>query len=195
MRRPDRAGIFKARVLRWHVRTSQQSQSLAVSMEFQVAAQLDSTNWVDWSEYEDYCVFGDFWVVGKDGAINTQGVENLVLAIGWDGDLLSVTGAPPDVVVQITVKEEVYNGQTSYKAAWINPEDFTPMPQEASAEEVSQLQRRFGPLLRAAATAMKGTKPGTKPGMKPAAAPASSPTKPLDPQRVEKGPWDTLGGP
>lgn len=179
----DRPGIFKAKPFAWFVRNSEQSQSVSISIEFVILEQLDGTEWADWSQYEEHSIIGDFWVVKKDGSINVNAVENLVEAVGWDCNLTSVAGPAPDVVVQITVQEEEYRGNTRLKVAWLNPGDFTPRPQSAAPEQVQQLQSRFGSLLRAAAgSALK--KPGNgkpvvakpKPAApKPAAASAPVP--------------------
>lgn len=149
----DRPGIFRARPIHWYVRNAQHSQAIAISIEFVILSQLDGTAWVDWSQYDEHHIFGDFWVVKATGEINTQAVENLAKSIGWYGDLGRVFGNPPDFVVQITVKEEEYKGRTTLKVAWINPGDFTPTPSNATREEVADMQLRFGSLLRAAASA------------------------------------------
>lgn len=172
----DRPGIFKAKPFAWFVRNSEQSQSVSISIEFVILEQLDGTEWADWSQYEEHSIIGDFWVVKKDGSINVNAVENLVEAVGWDCNLTSVAGPAPDVVVQITVQEEEYRGNTRLKVAWLNPGDFTPRPQSAAPEQVQQLQSRFGSLLRAAAgSALKKPGNGKPAAATPAAAPAVAP--------------------
>ncbi len=151
MLRLDRAGIFKAQPVSWTVRSSQQSGAIALAIEFKILAQLDGAEWNDWAQYDEYSIFGDFWVVKSDGTINTTTVESLARTLGWDGDLVSVVGEPPAEVVQITVREEEYQGRKRMKVAWLNPGDFSPMPESATPDQVQNMQRRFGSLLRAAA--------------------------------------------
>jgi hypothetical protein len=168
--RLDRPGIFKARPLSWAVRTAD-SGAVAIALEYLILAQLDGTEWVDWSGAEDHTVFGDTYVVKKDGTVHTSGVEQLVAALGWNGDLRSVTGAPPKVVVQINVKEEEYQGKKRLKVSWVNPGDYSPRPEAASDGDVARLQVRFGSLLRAAvaiATKKVPAKPPTPPAPTPA---------------------------
>jgi hypothetical protein len=172
VRRLDRPGIFKARALSWAVRTAE-SGAVAIAVEYQVLAQLDGTAWVDWSGADEHSVFGDTYVVKKDGTVHSSGVEQLVAALGWNGDLRSVVGAPPDVVVQITVKEEEYQGKRRLKVSWLNPGDYSPRPESASDGDVARLQVRFGSLLRAAA-AVAAKKAPAKPA--PAPAPAGAAT-------------------
>jgi len=145
----DREGIFKARPVSFGVKPSAQSQSLAVVMEFVILAQLDGTEWVDWSEYEEHRITGYFYVIKADGTVNVSTVDQLGAAIAWNGDL---DYDPSAYVVQITVKNEEYNGRSSLKVGWINPGDFTPSASVAPPEEVTSLKARFGSLLRAAAS-------------------------------------------
>ncbi len=170
MRRLDRPGIFKARPLSWAVRTAD-SGAVAIAIEYVVLAQLDGTSWVDWSAADEHAVFGDTYVVKRDGTVHTSGVEQLAAALGWNGDLRAVAGAPPQVVVQITVKEEEYQGKKRLKVSWVNPGDYSPRPEAASDSDVARLQVRFGSLLRAAA-AVSAKPPAPKP------APAAPPPPP-----------------
>lgn len=160
----DRSGIFKCRVLAWSVKQTD-SGSVAVTLKLLVLSQLNGLEWVSWEEAEEHVCYGDFWVVKKDGTVNTAAVEQLATSLGWDGNLSSVIGEPPSVVVQATVKEDTYNGVTRYKASWINPEDYAPTPAGESAEDVKVIQAKYGSLLRAAAagaTKAKAAKPPAK---------------------------------
>lgn len=176
----DRAGIFKAQATSWHVKTFDNSQSVAISIQFSIVAQLDGQEWVDWTQYGDFTVFGDFWVVKKDGQANVSTAKQLALALGWKGSLKAVNSSPPPTsLVQITVKEEVYKGKTFFKAAWINPEDYSPQPGGADDATVDGLEARFGSLLRAAtggsAQAKKAAPARRPPPAVPPAAPESKP--------------------
>lgn len=187
MNRLDREGIFKARPVSWKVQTSGSTKSVGINVEFQIVAQLVEKrtaghgdivqDWESWEEYDAVGCYGTFWVIGKTGQQNVTAIEQLVVSGLWNGDLKSVLGPVPDVVVQITVKAEEYNGQVYHKAAWLNPEDHVPGPGGAGRDEVEKLSTQFGSLLRAAAAgAKKGAKP---PAPKPAApAPAAAPAKP-----------------
>ncbi|MGE0191982.1 MAG: hypothetical protein AB7T63_08050 [Planctomycetota bacterium] len=171
MRRLDRPGIFRARPLSWSVRTSETSQAVAISIEFAVLAQLEASSWTSWAEYEEHRVYGQFYVIKRDGSVNQTVVEQLAGALGWNGDLRTVAGPVPDVTVQITVKEDAYNGQVRFKADWINPGDHTPQVPGASQGEVGTLQARFGSLLRAAAAGARShSKPSAPPVAKAKAA-------------------------
>ncbi len=173
----EREGIFKARILAWSVREAD-SGAVSVNLRLLILAELEGTAWQSWEGFEEHAVYGDFYVVKKDGTVNTAAVEQLAAAIGWDGNLGSILGAPPDKVVQVTVKADTYKDVTRYKAAWINPEDYTPTPQGESEGDVKKLQARFGSLLRAAAQGSKKTAPPAKKAAPPAkqTAPAVTPS-------------------
>ncbi|MEJ2202923.1 MAG: hypothetical protein P8170_02305 [Gemmatimonadota bacterium] len=172
MRRLDRSGIFRARPLSWSVRSSETSQAVAISIEFLVLAQLEGSTWSSWADYEDHRVFGDFYVIKRDGSVNATMVEQLVSSLGWSGDLRQVGQAVPDVTVQITVKEDTYNGQVRFKADWVNPGDHVPQAGGASDGELGRLQARFGSLLRAAAAGAKSQQKTATPPRAPKSPPA-----------------------
>lgn len=163
MKQLDRAGIFKAVAQSWFVQTKENSGSVAIGIQFLITAQLNGNNeWDDWSAYEEHGITGYFYVVKRDGSVNVPTVDQLVWSLGWTGDLAEVHALPvPAKEVQITVKEETYEGRTQFKVGWLNPGDFTPGPRGASDTEVKQLHARFGSLLRAAASssASKPRKP------------------------------------
>jgi hypothetical protein len=146
----DREGTFKAKPLSWNVYEAK-SGAVAVNITFLVTAQWNGSTWDDWAEYASTCL-GAFYVVKKDGTVNTVTVKQLSESLGWKGDLKEFLDIPPEIEVQITVKAEDYNGATFYKAGWINPGDHVPSF-GASPEAVGKLNVRFGSLLRAAAAA------------------------------------------
>lgn len=189
----DREGIFKAQPIAWRVKRFDGKLSVAISIDFVVTAQLEdyidddgkpAREWKDWSGYEEHQVSGDFWVVKKDGQPNVKTIQTLADVLGWRGQLSDVLNKrAPEVVVQVTVKSETYEGKTFYKVQWLNPEDWTPTPQGASEDEVKQLDARFGSLLRAAAGSGAKAPP-------PKAAPAKPQPKPA-PKQDEPEPTDT----
>lgn len=165
----QQSGIFKVRPTKWEVYEAQ-SGAVAVSMTFRVVEELaEDRSWASWAEYEEHIVYGSWWVVKKDGKINVGALEQLVECLGWDGNLTSIVDPAPDKVVQVTVKEEEYDGTVRYKASWMNPEDFEGGSFGVDEAGVKQLQAKFGSLMRAAAasigkpaTKAKGPKPKAK---------------------------------
>jgi len=179
--RLDRPGIFKAKPYEWVVRQAKETKSVGINIGFLVLAEYgmvadekgeSSPQWTSWEDYEPHTVYGTWWIIKKDGKVNQAAVDQLVQCLGWNGDLASVgSQLPPELVVQINVKEEEYDGKVVCKAAWMNPEDYVPGPGGATTEEVAKIAAGYGSLLRAAA-AGAAKRVGTP---KPAApAPASS---------------------
>lgn len=179
MTRIDREGIFKAQPVAWGLSDKKDgSEARAIVIDWRILAQLGPDGeWVDWSTYEEYIATGYHYVIKKDGTLNTgKGtmdgtVEQLAKSIGWDGSLVLPVD-PPDVVAQISVKAESYDGKTSFKVAWVNPGDYTPKPRTATPEDAKAANNRYGSLLRAATASAKAKAPA------PAKAPATAP-KPL----------------
>ena len=158
----NRPGIFKAREESRRIKTFPNSSSVAIAIEFVVLAEQNGDDWTDWSGYEETRVWGDFFVVKKDGTPNVTTVQQLAASLEWSGSLRDTTPRR-DLVVQITVKGEDYNGKTYHKASWINPGDHMPGAPGADDQEIGQLEARFGSLLKAAAGSAKKAPPPKKP--------------------------------
>lgn len=189
----DRPGIFKGRIIGCQVEDGstkpEPTKTVSVSIKFEVTAQLEGQEWKDWSEYGPYSVIGWYHVIGKDGGVNQKTVDQLVKSFGWNGDLSAFLGDAPDVlgkVVQFTVEENNYNGKTSYRAGWMNPEDYAPQSRALDADSVKKLNTQAGSLLRAAAAAAKAGSPAST-APKTKAPPAPSAKEPASKPAAAKG--------
>lgn len=162
MNKLDRAGVFKARPIAMGLQPSRETKSVAVWIEFQITAQQDGSEWTDWSEYEDHSITGFFYIVKRDGNVNVPTVENLAAVLDWDGNPETIGGDPPDILVQITVEEDTYNGKTALKVKWLNSADYQGGVSTATPDQVKAISAQFGSVLRAAAGAARKTKTATK---------------------------------
>ena len=174
----DREGTFKVAMNNWGIQNARETQSVALVIEFRVLSQMDGDQWIDWSEYEEHTITGWFWIIKKDGGINTVTVESLAGAIGWDADLTKIQNGPPSVACQITTAQEEWNGKISLKVKWINPEDYVPGLKTESPAEVADINARFGSQLRAAAASAKAKAPAPTGPVPPAAASGPPPVQP-----------------
>ena len=173
----DRPGRFKARPLSWAARQFD-TGSIGVNIQFQVLAEWNGADWDDWSTYDVVC-WGMFNVIMKTGQPNVTVVKQLFLALGWVGQFSKIAEIdPPDVEVQIVVKEDNYGGKTSFKASWIDPINADPSgsgpASGMSPQDAKQLDGRFGSLLRAVTGAVAKDAGGPPPagaGTKKAAPP------------------------
>ncbi len=186
MIRLEQDGIFKAKPLSWNIVTSETTKSVGININFKILASLDGETWVSWAEAEDHNVYGTYYVVGREGKVNMKACEQLVGSMGWDGNLDSVAGPVPDCVVQIKVERDEYNGKVTYKAGWMNEENYVPTF-GASADDVANLNKSYGSLLRGAAASIAKAKPkAAAPPAAPATPPAES--KPVEPPATPAGP-------
>ena len=149
----DREGIFRANVTAWTLKTNEKTESIAVNVTGTIVSQWDNDEWMDWSGYEDHEVSGDWYIIGKGGNVNQTGIDQLVRSMGWDGNIDSLGGPPPNVVVQITVKADEWRGQVRFRGEWMNPGDYQ-ITGAADPETVAAVQTKYGSLLRAAAAAV-----------------------------------------
>lgn len=156
-------GRFKAKPTSWTMRT-RDSGAVCVSIGYAILAQYDydEETWVDWSEADEHYVYGDHYVIKKDGTTNVVTVEQLYAAIGWEGDPDALLVEPPNVVVQISVERDEYQGKVNYKVTWLDRGDAVPRKggsKTAAPEDLVSVKARFGGALRAAAAAAKAKVP------------------------------------
>lgn len=170
----DKAGTFKARPFDWSVQPSKENKGVAISVGFIIEEEYDfeSKTWLSWRETDAYTTRGWWYIVKKDGGINKSAIQQLVESMGWDANLNSILGEPPDLLVQIVVKKENYKGEDRYKVGWMSPEDAVPGAFGASEAEVVDLQSRFGSMLKAVAGVKRATPKA------PPATPAAASTPP-----------------
>ena len=130
---------------------------------------------------------GNVFIVKKDGTINSRGAESLIQHAGWPGDVMAVLNRTwQPTPIQVTVGEEEYKGEVSYRINWINEYDRKPGSGNVSPEEAQRLQDRHGAAFRALAgnQARNAPKPAGGPQKPPETQSTSPPAKPLDPNAV-----------
>jgi hypothetical protein len=167
--RLDRPGIFRAEILSWSFKQFPGSLSKAISIQFKILEKLERTDlgnaWEDWSVYDEHIVWGDYWIVGRNGKLNAKTLEQLSTALDWEGDIRAIgISLPRNRRVQVTVKEEAYDGKILYKAQWLSPWDFVPgggrNKHAPTKETLEAFQAEYGSQVRAAlgaAAHLRGT--------------------------------------
>lgn len=168
----EQTGIFRCKPLSWEV-VKAKSGAVGINMSFLVVEELDGDKWLSWDEYDDHMFYGTWWVVKKDGTVNQSAVEQLAKSLGWNGDIDTITDPAPDTIVQVTVKEETYEGVKRWKGDWMNPADHTGGGDfGVDGNEKKEIKSRFGSLLKAAASsALPAKKAPPKGGPKSKPAP------------------------
>jgi hypothetical protein len=182
----ERPGTFHAHPVEWEIKQFS-SGSVSLYLKLVVEAQWCSPptaeypdGWIPWPA-DAYYVHCDVWVIGKDGSVIPTGVEQLRDAIGWDGDLDTVVGAPPAVSLTVDVVADDYRTKKDqvarFKGDWVRPYEYAGGggggSNAASAQQKADLKARVGAQLRAAAA---------KPGAPPQGAPIAAPPVAVAPQ-------------
>lgn len=123
-------------------------------------------------------------LIKKDGTFSARkdGVtekEILERRYGWDLSDVSFTAESmsPDIIVRVLLAEEMFNGKTSLKIAYVA--DPNEAPQKADPKDV---QARFGQMLRA--TSAKVKRPGQTATASAAAAPKAPANKAAPPAKL-----------
>ncbi|MEY4783696.1 MAG: hypothetical protein RIR41_1631, partial [Pseudomonadota bacterium] len=142
----ERAGVFLADLVSWRVKESTKTSSVGVAIEFRATDELFGD---EWSPMSPATAFGDFWVIGKDGAINQRKVDSLRRSIGWTGRFGDIVGDPPSVRVRIKVEPEDYQGKTYWKVRYVDPAVSDNEDAEKPAD-VAKLDEQFGSKLQQA---------------------------------------------
>lgn len=170
----ERPGKYRGFAVGWALQPATNKGSVAVRIDLEVTEELQGEEWLSIADarYAPIRIAAFVYPIKQAGQVNESGVNQLVDAFGWDGDLRSFDAPPPDFLVQIDITEEEYNGKSSLKVKWLAHGD-RPLVRRASESDVKELQTTVGSLLRAAAGAAKKDRPKSAPA--PAAAPQRAP--------------------
>lgn len=183
----DRVGDFRGTIIEYGLR-EYESGSVAVAIVAQLDELFSDDQWHPWGEYQMEAT-GYIIIIKKDGSTNQKQIEALCQFAGWDGSITSIVqGQWKPTPCQFNIKENVYQGQTSYRIEFVNAFDRTPGGALNNVDEskAKDLQARFGSSLKAIAGNVKRNAPPVN-GSKPAAPP----------KKIEKQPEPVLpiGGP
>jgi len=178
----DRTGTFRAEVVSYGMK-EYKSGAIGVNIVFRllefwhVPDDDNDPYWYDWAE-QNHEVFGAFFVVKKDATLNQRTVNDLVEHLGWDGKFDSVNdGTWEPTQCQVSVKSELYEGETRMKASWLSSYDAVPQSGMATldADKSKSLDAKFGGQIRALA----GDK--IRQTSKPSSPPPKAPVATADP--------------
>ena len=132
---PNREGRFKASILEHGVGETGPNRLATFVCKFALAQELAGSEWIAVDEELD--ITGYFYLEKKDGSINTITVDQLKGAFGWDGrDPLWLQDADfSQLIVQVKLEFELYEGKTRLKVRYVDAEDATPAASLARAFE------------------------------------------------------------
>lgn len=161
-----KTGWYLCGVSEWAARDQSEKDkgSLAVSVSLKLKTH---ALWNDkikaWERAdEEEEVFGDYYVIKKDGQFNPSAIEQLTEAGLWDSDKLFLRfdePVPEGLEIGVSVEQDEYNGKKRWRANWIIHADAQPgergIANKASKEKLLALNSKFGSGLRAMAPAKK----------------------------------------
>lgn len=147
----DREGSFRGVILEYGIKEFPSgSVSIKFKAELTEIYDFEQEQWLPW-DY-DMEVYGDCFVVKKDGNLNEAAIASLVDNAGWDGKFQSITDQTwKPTPCQFSVKKSEHQGKTYFNAAFINGFDDEPggsLPQ-MDPVKVKGLDAKFGSQLRA----------------------------------------------
>ena len=125
----NEVGDFLAVIRDYGIQTakSEESEAVAITMRFEVFKDwdLEAKAWKERGRGE--VVFGSSWIIKRDGTVSEKAHKRLITAAGWDGTFDSIRDKSwKPWVVRVTVEENFFEGNTSYRVSWINHGDSLP---------------------------------------------------------------------
>lgn len=174
----NRDGRFLASLLERGVSESGPNKLVTFTARFRLVYEYADG---DWQECEDMEITGYFYLEKTDGSLNTYTIEKLKQALGWDGRdpfWLEDAELDEDLLVQLTLGHEEYEGKSRLKIKWIDARDAQPSGVKRSDDSARRaISNRIGAKFRAHAggTPRPAPPPTTK---KPAPTKAKRPSKP-----------------
>ena len=140
----DRIGQFQVRPHTWRIARATKSQAVGIGFTFIVLAEWSGDDWESWEAYETTMVEGVWWIIKRDGSVNSLAVGQLSESLGWTVNLEEVAECePPAKNVRVTVTLDEYKGDAQYRADWMRPVDDDGAPQRAPADG-RELQKEWG---------------------------------------------------
>lgn len=173
------SGQYQAKPKQWTVGPTKNG-AIELTVDFHLTGWFDGENWL----VTDAEIIGRFYLVTKDGTINTKTVETVEDVFGWnqaDGTewFAHIQELP---ACQVSCEFEEYNGKNTLKVKWLNAFDRDPNHglKPINVTECKKIDGQFGNLFRANAR-------------KPATPKTSARPSPTNPAQAEmKMAWETF---
>lgn len=146
-------GLFRGFILTWGLKEFD-SGSICAKMKVQLTEAMIDGEWVDWSD-AGLSVWGDIWVVGKDGNLNERNCNDLIRSVGWDGDFDTVVKGDLNGLNQFQLRVKCETGRDGvdrYEIAYLREYNYIPCCSKIEDDTVRKIQRKFKGKLAALAS-------------------------------------------
>ena len=167
----NREGTFKARPVEWGVKI-ESGKCPQFCCQFETEYELNTDG--GWNDVQPERITAWLTLRNKNGSANEINLRTLRDTLGWtDGKLSTLNdGDWSNVLAQIVTELETYNGKEQLRVRYINPEGFeggTGGVKKADPQAIRDLDREFGPTIRATLATSSAPKTAAKPSTKPVA--------------------------
>lgn len=198
----NREGRFKATILDHGVAESGPNHLATLVCRYRLVSELSGAEWAPVDD--DMEITGYHYMEKRDGSVNQTTIDMLKRAFGWDGrDPFWLQDADMgELVVQVSLAAETYNGKTRLKVQYVDAEDSVggtvPKADDAARRSIStRLGAKFRALAGSAPAPAAKASPRPAPGQSvpaPAAsaAPASTATADPPPEATMQAAWDAF---
>ena len=192
----NREGLFHAYICAIGVDETGPNNLATCTAQFHIFEELVADEWRDCSG-EALEITGYFYLEKKDGSLNTNTIESLKAALGWDGrDPFWLQDADlGETAVQLKLGFEEYHGRQRIKVRFLNPYG-SEAAGVSKADDAARrsIGNRLGSKFRAHAggTPANAPKPAGKPQSpaRPAPPQAAAPQAPAAAKRLEPATMD-----
>lgn len=187
---PSRDGVFHGFITEKAVATTGKNNLVTFQAKYRLTEERVNGEWYALREDEPFEITGYHYLEKKDGTVNTNTVDQLKDAIGWDGadpfwlDDADLSGA----CVTLKIEREEWEGKVRPKVKWLSNENDTGGGDIKRLDDAERraIKNRIGAKFKAVAggTAVKTAPPMTAAPTRPA-SPASSPKRAAAPTRAK----------
>lgn len=175
----ERQGTFKAKAIEWAVKEAS-TGTVGVGIVFECREVKQGEEWR--ALMPPALVRGDFYVVKNNGEVMQKTAHELCCSFAWGGSFDEIrANTPPDVMVQVDVEMQTYQGKQYYKARHVRPENMDALGDEVSEARAKELDKRHGQSLREVAQKAAANRPETTP---PASATRTDPRDAIEPDSI-----------
>lgn len=173
---PSQPGRYIARPRDWTVKDEGPGKPVTFVCSYDLLQFFHDGSWV---QVSDLGITGYHYVIKKDGTGNEMTIKALRDSLGWYGNISALANTNwSDAEVQLTLKQEEYQGKPQIKVGFINPRDYVPgVVEHSDPQTIQSLDAKYGSMLRAMGQTGNPPAKSSNGAAKPAAPTPADPVK------------------